>query len=274
MPRQPKTIIRVERRTPHVAMPNATVRDKALSLQACGLLAFVLSYPDDWRMQGIRWIERTRRVGKHRVAAAIHELRRVGYCQVRQERAADGRHGVIIYTFRDVRGQPDPGFRDPARRDPEKWDSTNPESTKTESTNRRTSGQRASRVKDRDDSVDDARALRALTATLLMDRVALAVEQERGQTQVWLLGLVRQAGGRATPVLRAVERCLARIEAGDAGGHARHNAAYIDKAVRRAAGLPLSMRRGPEATVGDVAGGIVGTLRRRSSGAGRTDTGT
>jgi hypothetical protein len=268
MKRGPKTIVRVERRTPHVAMPNATVRDKALSLQACGLLAFVLSHPDDWRIQGIRWIERTRGVGKHRVAAAIRELRRVGYCHVRQERAADGKHGAVIYTFRDVRGSPDPGFRDPARRDPEKWDTTNPESTKTDFTNTGSSGRRASsagaRQKGRDDSLDDVRALRALTSAALMDRVALAIEQERGQAETWLLGLIRQGGGKTTPVLRAVERCLTRIEAGDAGGHSRHNAAYIDKAVRHALHLPSSKRRSAEAAVGDIAGGIIGNLRRRS----------
>jgi hypothetical protein len=108
------------------------------------------------------------------------------------------------------------------------------------------------------------RALRALTGGPLLARVALAIEQERGQTEAWVLGLVRQAGGKAGQVLRAVERCLTRIEAGDAGGHSRHNAAYIDKAVRRAVGLPSTMRRGAEATVGDIAGGIIGTLRRRS----------
>jgi hypothetical protein len=238
-----------------------------LSLQACGLLAFVLSYPDDWRVQGIRWIERTRGVGKHRVAAAIHELRRVGYCQVRQERGADGRHGVVVYTFRDMRGSPDPKIRDPGQRDPEKWDSTNPEITKTESTNGEIGGRQPSRRdarKGRDDSLDDVRALRALTSAALLERVSLAIERERGQAETWLLGFIRQGGGKAAPVLRAVERCLTRIEAGDAGGHSRHNAAYIDKAVRHALSFPSSKRRGAEAAVGDIAGGIIGSLRRRS----------
>ena len=161
-----------------------------------------------------------------------------------------------------------PVFGIPLAGIPRSRNSTNPESTNPEFTNRRSSGLRApsagARKRGRDDSLDDVRALRALTRAALLDRVALAIQQERGQAETWLLGLIRQGGGKAAPVLRAVERCLTRIEAGDAGGHSRHNAAYIDKAVRQALGLPSSKRRGAEAAVGDIAGGIIGNLRRRS----------
>jgi hypothetical protein len=98
---KPQGICRVARRNRYAQIPNETLRDRSLSLQARGMLAFILSYPDDWQFSK-RWLMQETGSGRDRTDAILAELDAAGYCQRHQTRGADGRVGAWEYLFYDT----------------------------------------------------------------------------------------------------------------------------------------------------------------------------
>lgn len=77
---------------------NVFFKDKNLSLKAKGLLAMVLTLPDNWDFT-INGIEAITKEGKTAIYSAIDELKEHGYCKVTSVRDEKGAFKGNDYTF-------------------------------------------------------------------------------------------------------------------------------------------------------------------------------
>jgi hypothetical protein len=83
-----QTIRRAARRHRFVIVDQAAVEDTRLSWAARGLLAYLLSRPDDWKVL-VNDLKKRGNLGRDGIYALLRELRSAGY--VRFERHRDGR---------------------------------------------------------------------------------------------------------------------------------------------------------------------------------------
>ena len=73
------SIIRIERMSqPYTMIANCTLQDKLLSLEAKGLLVYLLSKPDDWRVMSTVLMHEFR-IGKTRFYRIMDQLEELGY---------------------------------------------------------------------------------------------------------------------------------------------------------------------------------------------------
>lgn len=82
----------------YTTISNVFLRDKELSLKAKGLLATILSLPENWDFS-IKGICATIKEGTTAVYSAIDELKTFGYCKVETLRDEKGRVTGNDYTF-------------------------------------------------------------------------------------------------------------------------------------------------------------------------------
>jgi len=94
-----QTVYRTERTANFTQLPNESLRDERLSFRARGLLAFMLSFPDDWQH---RDLEEHGTEGREAVRSALRELEACGYREKVKRRDEQGR----IRTFVILRDQP------------------------------------------------------------------------------------------------------------------------------------------------------------------------
>ena len=80
---------------------NVFFKDKNLSLKAKGLLAMVLTLPDNWDFT-INGIEAITKEGKTAIYSAIDELKEHGYCKVTSVRDENGAFNGNDYTFIEI----------------------------------------------------------------------------------------------------------------------------------------------------------------------------
>jgi hypothetical protein len=128
-----KTIIRTRknRENPYVMIDKTGINDERLSLKAKGLLATLLSKPDDWKVY-ITQLAKTCKDGVDSVKSALKELREYGY--VTMERIRDEK-GRITQTEWIVYEQPiyDEKIELKTRREKKKKDSKRPITSRVES---------------------------------------------------------------------------------------------------------------------------------------------
>lgn len=86
-----QSLYRIERKPGFAQIPNEALRDERLSWRARGLLAYMLSFPDDWQHRAVD-IEQHGTEGREAVRKALRELEVVGY-RTRAKRRDD--HGQI-----------------------------------------------------------------------------------------------------------------------------------------------------------------------------------
>ena len=91
-------IIRVNRTHNYTVMSNTHLRDKSLSLKACGLLSKILSLPDNWSYS-VAGLSAICKEGKASVASAINELIIAGYIIRSRERAKNGQLSNVVYNI-------------------------------------------------------------------------------------------------------------------------------------------------------------------------------
>ena len=96
------TIVRREHRAHFTIVPNAVFADARLSVEAKGVLGYLLSRPHKWRV----WLEhvaRTLKVGRKKLQRIFRELIGAGYVTPAPQRFAAGhRFGELDYVVRDV----------------------------------------------------------------------------------------------------------------------------------------------------------------------------
>jgi len=96
---------------PHTTIANDALRDPRLSLKAKGLLALLLSLPDDWTYR-LEWVVQQSKDGRDATRAALAELREAGYLKTTPARGDDGQfvgHDWLISDQpMDLEGEIDP----------------------------------------------------------------------------------------------------------------------------------------------------------------------
>ena len=105
------TIIRAPRRHRFVVMDQRAVEDYRLSWAARGLLCYLLSRPDDWKVL-VNDLRKRGNLGRDGIYRLLRELRTVGYARFLRLRDKNGRIRGGIYIIREVADSPDPELPD------------------------------------------------------------------------------------------------------------------------------------------------------------------
>lgn len=77
-------------------LPNRALRDPQLSYRARGVLAYVLSMPDNWRTNAVT-LARQGREGRDSIRTAINELIAAGYARRVKTRNEDGTYATELH---------------------------------------------------------------------------------------------------------------------------------------------------------------------------------
>lgn len=101
----------------YTTISNLFFRDKNLSLKAKGLLALVLTLPDDWDFT-IKGLEKVVKEGKSSIYTAIDELKTYGYCKVETVRNEKGMMAGSDYMFFESPYQENPHAENPYTENP------------------------------------------------------------------------------------------------------------------------------------------------------------
>lgn len=81
---------------PYVMLDKTSVNDSSLSWKAKGILVYLLSKPDDWRVIESDIVKHARD-GRDSVRAGLRELERAGYIVRAQEHGQDGKFQMVSY---------------------------------------------------------------------------------------------------------------------------------------------------------------------------------
>lgn len=101
------TIIRAPRRNRYLVLDQRIVDDTRLSWAARGMLAYLLSRPDNWEVR-VKDLQRRGNLGRDGTYKLINELRATGYVEFRQSRDARGRIRGGSYIVREIPNPPHP----------------------------------------------------------------------------------------------------------------------------------------------------------------------
>lgn len=96
-------IIRRTVRRDFTTLPNELIRDNRLSWAALGLLVYVLSLPNDFRLR-LSHLAKQKTSGRDATRSAAKVLEGAGYLKIRQQR---GYHGRFTQTTWEVTDTPD-----------------------------------------------------------------------------------------------------------------------------------------------------------------------
>jgi hypothetical protein len=110
------TIIRAPRRHRFVVMDQRAVEDDRLSWAARGLLCYLLSRPDDWKVL-VNDLRKRGNLGRDGIYRLLRELRTVGYARFQRQRDKHGRIRGGIYFIREIADAPYPDLPDTAKPD-------------------------------------------------------------------------------------------------------------------------------------------------------------
>lgn len=84
-------IYKAKHESHYAQIPNATLRDDRLSFEARGVLAMILSLPDDWSIN-VAWIcKQSPSAGRDKVTRILKELQDFGYMVKRFKQGEDGK---------------------------------------------------------------------------------------------------------------------------------------------------------------------------------------
>lgn len=95
------SIFRIKKTINYTVISNIPIRDKNLSLKAKGLLAFVLSLPDDWTYS-IKGLEHELKENHSTIVKILAELEKYGYFEKVVNRGDHGRFKNYEYIFYEV----------------------------------------------------------------------------------------------------------------------------------------------------------------------------
>lgn len=117
-------------RTGYTQVPNAVLTDVNLSLKAKGLIAYMLSKPDDWQFY-VKAMAAELKENKDTVARILTELIDAGYI-VREEIRYKGQFKGFEYTVyhSPYPKKPEPVLPEPEKPEPDSSDNTNKDCTK------------------------------------------------------------------------------------------------------------------------------------------------
>ena len=102
----------------YLSIRNDVIRDDRLSFRARGLLAAMLSYPDDWQFSREWLADQSPREGVDAIRSALKELETHGYLTRQRVRMPGGRFGwehLLFDTPQDTQPAPEPNEPDESR---------------------------------------------------------------------------------------------------------------------------------------------------------------
>lgn len=112
------TIVRREHKAQFTIVPNAVFADARLSVEAKGVLGYLLSRPHNWHVR-LDHIGRTLLVGRKKLQRIFRELIAAGYGTREAQRIVDGhRFGEIDYVVRNVPAPVEKSARPRGRKGP------------------------------------------------------------------------------------------------------------------------------------------------------------
>jgi hypothetical protein len=101
-----KTTYRTPRDKPYFSLNRATAQDENLSFEARGLLAYLLSKPDDWKVI-LSDVQRNGNIGRDKARRLLKELESAGYIKKEDQTInPDGTFGNIPYRIYETKQQP------------------------------------------------------------------------------------------------------------------------------------------------------------------------
>ncbi len=214
------TIIRARRRRRFLVVDQSAVEDVRLSWAARGLLAYLLSRPDDWRVL-VNDLKRRGDLGRDGIYKLLRELRDVGYVRYERARDRDGRLRGGTYFVSEVPHTPHPDFPDTAEPDEAPPDPANPEALpNTESDLTRTTTTTPTTTKGRCSSSDESTTVEFalwVPSELRGSAAALVapLEPETAQAVIDEWAGVMAAGSIRFSPLGYLHALIARAQAGD-----------------------------------------------------------
>lgn len=112
-----QTIRRAARRHRYVIVDQAAVEDTRLSWAARGLLAYLLSRPDDWKVL-VNDLKKRGNLGRDGIYTLLRELRQAGYVRFERNRDAHGRMRGGTYIVSEMPHPASPDVDAPALAEP------------------------------------------------------------------------------------------------------------------------------------------------------------
>lgn len=109
-------IIRRRVQRDYTVLPNDVVRDHRLSWKALGLLVYVLSLPDNFRLR-LKYLTNQKPTGRDGTRAGLKELEVAGYLTIRWERSG-GRFAQVIWEVTDSPAGGVPTAKSPCSENP------------------------------------------------------------------------------------------------------------------------------------------------------------
>lgn len=107
-------VLKRHQRATYTVIDNGALRDETLSWRATGLLAYLLSLPDDWTINTAH-LARQKTDGRTSTRSAMSELEAAGYVARRKERQPNGQLTTIVHCaetpqiLAEAVGSPTPG---------------------------------------------------------------------------------------------------------------------------------------------------------------------
>jgi len=110
------TIIRARRRHRFVIIDQSAIEDSRLSWAARGLLGYLLSRPNDWKVL-VNDLRKRGDLGRDGIYRLLKDLRNAGYMQFIRKRDKHGRIRGGTYIVQEIASPPHPDFPDTAEPD-------------------------------------------------------------------------------------------------------------------------------------------------------------
>lgn len=129
-----QTIIRAPRRHRFLVIDQRAIEDERLSWAARGLLGYLLSKPDDWKVL-VNDLRKRGDLGRDGIYRLLKELRTVGYARYVRLRDLYGRIRGGIYIIREIADSPHPESPDMVEPDTAEPGPANPEALPTTDVN-------------------------------------------------------------------------------------------------------------------------------------------
>lgn len=216
-----QTIRRAARRHRFVIVDQAAIEDVQLSWAARGLLAYLLSKPDDWKVL-VNDLKKRGDLGRDGIYTLLRELRSAGYVRFRRNRDAQGRMRGGTYIVSEV-PEPDPAWPDLVEPEAGSPDPAKPEALpNTEINKRMTTTTRQTDTYADTDLKNQSRCLRfpewvSDEAGVAAQKLVADLDHEGAQAVIdeWVGALA--AGAIRTSPLGFLHTLVARYQDGDLG---------------------------------------------------------
>jgi len=101
-------IIRRKVRSNFTTLPNDLIRDPRISWKALGILVFVLSLPDNFRLRLSHLAKQKETSGRDATRTGLKELQQAGYLRIQRERGERGKFTHTTWLVTDRPGDLEP----------------------------------------------------------------------------------------------------------------------------------------------------------------------